>query len=341
MEDRKEGDRADTGIEISAGAEVQDDLWVWRQREAVRNGKIKQVEGVAGEIVYDSGSAERERRVRTKLKIVEVNSEERTVEGVVLPRPRRREKHGMQGKMLGRSGLFKQAGVEMEQVESIEAGTGVDVKAGWVEQARKVAQAGVGKVGGTVCFSSRRAEPRPVKQVLQVVEIGGVRGKQHVSEESCKGGHKGEAGAEKCDKLSAAKSSKAVFRSDGGGELQAGNAIDQRGCVGVKIGEVVEGVVMEEVIWAMCRLRLMGQWMGHLENSIGAAVLYRIVMKKLVVGFWQQGWKKLKKKQIEKTGCRLKKKQTAGGAQSAGAWVWEEYFTARGSGIRRVWKKGN
>ena len=61
----------------------------------------------------------------------------------------------------------------VERATSIEVLEGIeDAKGGWLENARKLAQAGVRKVWGGVKFGSRRAEQVAVRQVLQVVEVG-------------------------------------------------------------------------------------------------------------------------------------------------------------------------
>ena len=83
-----------------------------------------------------------------------------------------------------------------------------------------MAQAGARKVWGDAKFSSRRAEKKTVRQVLQVVEVGGARAGQQKSTQGGGKCQRWETGARNRDNLSAPRGAMNSFRSECDGEIQ-------------------------------------------------------------------------------------------------------------------------
>ena len=67
--------------------------------------------------------------------------------------------------------------------------------------------------------------------------------------------------------VSTPKFSKVIFRSDGGGILQADHAVRGGDIVDEKVGIAVEGVAKKWLVWGMCRWKLSVQWKTYMVKK--------------------------------------------------------------------------
>ena len=77
----------------------------------------------------------------------------------------------------------------------------------------------------------------------------------------------GRTGAKKVRQGCTPKCSDDSFRSECGGGLQVQRTVVGGRNVGLKVGIEVEGVAFKEVIWAMCRWRLLVKWKRYIVRK--------------------------------------------------------------------------